>query len=57
MTFNIKVTNPVGIESLSADKAQISEVYSVSGAQQNGLQKGINIVKFANGEVKKVIVK
>ena len=57
VTFNIKVTNPVGIESLSADKAQISEVYSVSGAQQNGLQKGINIVKFANGEVKKVIVK
>ena len=56
-TFTINVVNPVGIETLSADKAQISEVYSVSGAQQNGLQKGINIVKFANGEVKKVIVK
>lgn len=55
--FTIEVTDADAIEAINADDANISEVYSVSGAQQNGLQKGVNIVKYANGEVKKVIVK
>ena len=46
-----------GIASLEADGPAVEAVYSLSGAKQNGLQKGINVVKFANGEVKKVIVK
>ena len=54
--FEIEIIEGVSIEAISADEA-ISEVYSVSGAQQNGLQKGVNIVKYANGEVKKVVVK
>jgi hypothetical protein len=57
VAFNIEVGAADAIEALDAEGAQISEVYSVSGAQQNGLQKGVNIVKYANGEVKKVIVK
>jgi hypothetical protein len=34
-----------------------SAIYSISGARQNTLQKGLNIVKFSNGTVKKVFVK
>lgn len=45
-----------GINTISAD-AQAAKYYSVNGAIQNGPQKGVNIVKYANGEVKKVIVK
>ena len=55
--FNIEVTTADAIEAINAEDANISEVYSVSGAQQNTLQKGVNIVKYANGEVKKVVVK
>lgn len=57
VAFTIEICTADAIESLNADDANISEVYSVSGAQQNGLQKGVNIVKYANGEVKKVVVK
>ena len=57
VTFGIEVAAADAIEAINAEGAQISEVYSVSGALQNGLQKGVNIVKYANGEVKKVIVK
>jgi hypothetical protein len=57
VVFNIIVTDADAIEAINTDDANISEVYSVSGAQQNGLQKGVNIVKYANGEVKKVVVK
>ena len=32
-------------------------IYSLDGAEMPSLQKGINVVKFSNGEVKKVIVK
>lgn len=56
VTFGIEVTTADAIDAIDADEA-VSEVYSVSGAQQNGLQKGVNIVKYANGEVKKVVVK
>lgn len=34
-----------------------STVYSVSGARTAGLQKGVNIVKYTDGSVKKVLVK
>lgn len=55
--FTIEVTTADAIDGIDADEANISEVYNVSGAQQSGLQKGVNIVKYANGEVKKVVVK
>ena len=48
------------IENVEADlaaPAKVSAIYSVSGAKQNGLQKGINIVKYTNGKVEKVLVK
>ena len=50
---------PTAIDAVADNAAQGAavEYYSVSGAKQNGLQKGINIVKYQNGEVKKVFVK
>lgn len=41
----------------SATDAPAAAIYSISGARLNGLQKGINIVKMADGQVKKVLVK
>lgn len=38
-------------------KVKTVAVYGVNGAQQAGLQKGINIVKFSDGTSKKVILK
>ena len=50
--------NPAtAITSLSADNADIEAVYTIGGAQLQGLQKGMNIVKYADGSVKKVFVK
>ena len=50
-----------GVTDNTIGKAKISEVYNLSGARQNGLQKGVNIVKFTDAEgktvVKKVILK
>ena len=57
-------SDAVGIKGVTENgigKAVVTEVYSVSGARQNGLQKGVNIVKFKDAEgkttVKKVIIR
>lgn len=55
--FNIVVAPATAIEAIQTDEAQISEVYNASGALQAGLQKGVNIVKYKNGDIKKVVVK
>jgi len=49
------VTDVAAVELPAA--AAPSAIYSISGARLNGLQKGLNIVKFSNGTVKKVFVK
>lgn len=48
---------PLSIDRVNSIMSEAKEVYSVSGALQHGLQKGINIVKMADGSVKKIIVK
>ena len=46
------------IDALSGEgDVTIEGIYSLDGAEKPSLQKGINVVKFSNGEVKKVIVK
>ena len=46
------------IDALSGEgDVTIEGIYSLDGAEMPSLQKGINVVKFSNGEVKKVIVK
>lgn len=50
---------PTAIEAVgeTAANATIQAIYSVAGARINALQKGINVVKMSNGEVKKIYVK
>ena len=47
----------VDIEGIDADASEISAIYTVAGAKVSSLQKGINIVKYTNGKVVKVLVK
>jgi len=48
-----------GVQTVAAtDKAvKVAAVYTIAGAKVAGLQKGINIVKYTDGTVKKVLVK
>lgn len=46
-----------GVQTIESANATASSIFSITGARVNTLQKGINIVKMSNGEVKKVLVK
>jgi hypothetical protein len=50
-------TPATAITSLQSAEGDIEAVYTIGGAQLQGLQKGMNIVKYANGTIKKVFVK
>jgi hypothetical protein len=39
------------------ENGKVEGIFSVNGARQNTLQRGVNIVKMSDGRVKKVIVK
>lgn len=54
--FKIVVGTSDAINAINADEAG-STIYNVAGAVQNGMKKGVNIVKKNNGQVKKVMVK
>ena len=45
------------INGVVAGKTAPVAVFNATGARQNGLQKGLNIVRTAEGKVKKVLVK
>jgi hypothetical protein len=45
------------INGVVAGKTAPAAVFNATGARQNGLQKGLNIVRTADGKVKKVLVK
>lgn len=50
--------NSTAIDAVASSAAvKASTTYSVSGARTNGLKKGVNIVRYGNGDVKKVLVK
>lgn len=51
--FGNGVTN--GINTVNNTNNTITEIYTVGGAKVNSLQKGINIVRLANGKTVKVI--
>lgn len=55
-TVNVD-SNATGIESISFTSPANYEVYDVEGNKLNSLRHGINIVKFQNGKVKKVVIK
>ena len=50
-------TGIVATEPQEALEPKVAAIYSVSGARLNSLQKGINLVKMADGTVQKVLVK
>lgn len=47
---------PNGIDSINAEAAN-AELFTVDGVKISKLQKGLNIVRTANGKVKKVVIK
>lgn len=49
---------PTGIEEIAtSSSAATAGIYTISGAKVSSLQKGINIVKMADGKVKKILIK
>lgn len=45
-----------GINGADGSKA-IEGIYTIDGRKMNGLRKGINIIRFSDGETKKVVIK
>ena len=56
-TLNIGIGESTGIMALNHADATTVVRYNAAGQKLNGMQKGLNIVKMSNGEVKKVFVK
>ena len=57
---NCMNTYTTGIETVNSSSdtnATISSIYSINGTQLQTMQQGINIVKYGNGTVKKIILK
>ena len=52
---NIDVTTAV--QSVAVSQQQSSQRFTIDGRQMNSLHKGVNIVRMADGSVRKVIVK
>ena len=57
-TVNVKVTQATGITDTqtSADVREVAR-FTIDGKRINQPQRGINIVKYSDGTVKKVVVK
>lgn len=55
VVFGEKFT-PTGIET-ATDDTTITDIYSADGVRQSQLQKGLNIVRLANGKTTKIIIK
>ena len=55
----LKVVEPVvdGISTINAETANGVQFFTVDGVKLSKLQKGLNIVRIADGKVKKVLVK
>ena len=54
-----KITDPTGIGGINADGEGAEEVarYNAAGQMIAGPQKGLNIIKYADGTTRKVVVK
>lgn len=54
-----KITDPTGIGGINADASGAEEVarYNAAGQVIDGPQKGLNIIKYANGTTRKVVVR
>ena len=54
--YALALGETTGINSISID-ATDAEFYTIDGRQVNSLQKGLNIVKTTDGQVRKVVIK
>ena len=48
---------PNAINALDAQSNSIAGIYSLTGVRLNALQKGVNIIRDADGKTRKVLVK
>ena len=55
--MNTYTTGITALNSTSDASASVAAVYSIGGAKLQTMQKGINIIKYSNGSVKKTILK
>ena len=55
VTAKFESTSATGINSVSTASAKVSRIYDLSGRELPAMQKGLNIVKMANGKTVKVI--
>lgn len=56
VTFKGTAVETTGINTVNtANNSTVTEIYTLGGARVNSLQKGINIVRLANGKTVKVI--
>lgn len=56
-TCSVTVKNTTGIEDIQEHKFPKYTIFTVDGKNIESLQKGINIVRFDNGQTKKVTIK
>jgi hypothetical protein len=52
--IDIRETGTTTVESVTQQVAVPVEYYNLSGARQSGLQRGINLIRFSDGTVRKV---
>lgn len=55
--LNVNFDTPTSINALIGELNTTAVVYNEAGVRQTSLQKGMNIVKLANGKTQKVIIK
>lgn len=56
-TCSVTVEKTTGIEDLQENKSARYSIFTVDGKHIESLQKGINLIRFDNGQTKKVTVK
>lgn len=54
---NIVEGNPSNVETISSETIEPHGIYSVNGISFAKLQRGINIIRYTNGRIKKLLVK
>ena len=54
--YALTLGDATGIDSVNAADNSV-EIYSIDGVRLNNLQKGLNVVKTADGQVRKVMMK
>lgn len=55
--YSAEFTRTVGIQDITANGAEIEGIYTLSGIRTNTLSEGINIIRFTDGTVKKIIIR